>query len=85
MSRALARAVSTAAVLALAAFGLTACSDQDDCDTDALGTVAFSAPQRPGSGHGARGGSHGSGSKPKSSNHNSHHRGVHIDTDDCDD
>lgn len=83
MTRALKRAASVAAVLALAAFGLTACSDQDDCDTDALGAAAFSAPQRPGGGHGARGGSRSSGSKSKTGKHSSH--GVHINTDDCED
>ncbi|WP_448333549.1 hypothetical protein [Streptomyces sp. DSM 41534] len=84
MRHALTRAITVTAVLALAAFGLTACSDQDDCDTDALGTVAFTAPQRPSGGHAGRGGSRGSGSKAKTSKHSAHH-GAHIDTDNCDD
>lgn len=85
MNRALTRAAAVATVLALAAFGLTACSSDDDCDTDALGTVTFAAPKRPGGGHGSRGGSRsGSGSKSKHGQHGGHH-GVHIDTHDCDD
>ncbi|MDX3232956.1 hypothetical protein [Streptomyces sp. ME19-01-6] len=85
MSRVLKRTATVAAVLALAAFGLTACSDQDDeCDSSALGTASLIAPKRPGGGHGGRGGSHGSGSKSKTGKHSTHH-GVHVDTDDCDD
>lgn len=84
MTRAFKRTATVAAVLALAAFGLTACSDQNDCDSNALGTAALTAPQRPGGGHSGRGSSHGSGSKSKTGKHSTHH-GVHIDTDDCDD
>lgn len=85
MPRVLARVVAVAAALVLAAGTLTACTDQDDdCDTNALGLAAMSAPQRPG-GHGARGGSgHAHNSKPKSQ-HRAHQHSVHIDTDDCDD
>lgn len=85
MSRFLTRTAAVAAVLALAAFGLTACSDRDDCDSNALGTASLTAPKRPGGGHGGRGSSHGSGSKSKTGKHSTHHGGVHIDTDDCDD
>lgn len=83
MRHALKRTATVAAVLTVATFGLTACSDQGDCDTEALGTVAFSAPQKPGGGHSGRGSSR-SGSKSKTSKHSTHH-GARIDTDDCDD